>query len=267
MIPYTIAASCNAGQKKDGVQWGPANVKSSFDDVVDPEYFDDEVGYQMLYDSVMTQMTRDDKKQLIVVGGDHSIAVGSIGALNDHYNSKMEKMYVIWIDAHADINTYDSSSSHNTHGMPVAFLLGLCEQKLVKLKTYLTPDQIIYIGLRDLDPPEWKYLEDNKIKYFTMEKVKDVGIEAVIDEIKSIVGSNNVHVSLDIDGIDPTFTLATGTPVADGLNLKDVLKIIKTFPKTQMRSMDVVEFNPLIGTSGDVKKTLTTINECIYAFL
>ena len=267
MLPYTIAASCKAGQKKDGAQCGPAVVKSSYDDVINPEYFDDGTGYQLLYDSVHSQMTKDELRRLIVIGGDHSIAVGSVGALNDHYVKKGKKLYVIWIDAHADINTYESSSTHSTHGMPVAFLLGLCEQKLVKIETHLTPDQIIYIGLRDLDPPEWKFLEDLGIKYYTMTHVKESGIDVIMTEIKEYVKDNEVHISLDIDGIDPIFTSATGTPVKDGLNLKDVLSVIKMWPKLQMKSMDVVEFNPLIGTDAEVKKTLTTINECIYAFL
>jgi len=267
MLPYTIAASCKAGQKKDGAQCGPAVAKSYYDDVIDPEHFDDGTGYQLLYNSVCTQMEKDEMRRLIVIGGDHSIAVGSVAALNDHYLKKGNKLYVVWIDAHADINTYESSSSKNTHGMPVAFLLGLCQQKLVKIGTHLTPDQIIYVGLRDLDPPEWKFLEDLGIKYYTMSHVKEKGIDIIMSEIKEYVKHTEVHISLDIDGIDPIFTSATGTPVEDGLSLRDVLTIIKSWPKSQMKSIDVVEFNPLIGTDAEVKKTLTTINACIYAFL
>lgn len=264
--PYFIAAQCKAGQKKNGTNLGPISIKTDYDVTIKSDDFDNDTGYQLLYNSVFEHIKNHDQR-IITIGGDHSIATGSVGAINDYYVDNYEKVYIIWIDAHADINTFDTSVTHNTHGMPVAFLLGLCEQTYVAIKHNIKPDQIIYVGLRDLDPPEWEFLEKHNIKYYTMIDVNMKGIDIIISEIIDKIGNDKIHVSLDVDGIDPEFTPSTGTPVGNGLKLDDVLKILNSFDNTQMKTMDLVEFNPLLGTLSDMLRTLESIEKCINAFV
>ena len=257
-----ISACCSAGQQKYGVEHGPRYLENNcdivFDHTISPREFYKFTGYQKLYDIVKQNMS----KFQIIVGGDHSLAVGSVGAVVDYYNSIDKKLFVIWIDAHADINTYESSESNNIHGMPVAFLMKLCDQTLVDLKSKLLPSQIIYIGLRSVDPPEQLFLDELGIQYYTMQDVKAKGISKIMEEIKLITESNDVHVSLDIDGIDPTYCPSTGVVVNDGLSIDNVTDIIDSLNNTIV-SCDIVEFNPFETTYIDAEITATTIKKLI----
>ena len=261
-----IGACCSAGQRKCGVNDGPYVLSENnitFEYIVRHDEFNDLSGYKCLYDIVKENI----RKFPMVVGGDHSIAVGSVGAVVDHYNSINKKVFVIWIDAHADINTYDTSISQNTHGMPVAFLMKLCEQNIIKLDTKLLPSQLIYIGLRDVDPPEQLFLDSLGIKYYTMADVIMKGIGSIMSEIKSIINNEDVHVSLDIDGLDPLYCPATGTPVNGGLSLNDTITILDSL-HSLIVSCDIVEFNPRENdnVSGGVNDTIICIKTIIDSF-
>ena len=266
-----IAACCSAGQKKYGVEEGPLYLQSflqnkgillNYDIIIDNEKFINYSGYKLLYNYVYDNID----KFIMTIGGDHSIATGSVGAIIDYYNFIKKKIYIIWIDAHADINTYHTSTSNNIHGMPVAFLIGLCEQSIVKLKSNLLPCQIIYIGLRDIDPPEQHFLDTLNIKYYNMIHVKEKGIRNILDEIKLIVGNNDIHVSLDIDGIDPLYCPSTGTSVDNGLSMYDIENIISSF-NNNIVSCDIVEFNNnIFSNTEDVELTAENIVNIINLF-
>lgn len=158
---------------------------------------------------------------------------------------------MLWIDAHADINTPQTSLTNNSHGMPVAGLLKLFNTKKefgFEVKNTLKPQQIVYIGLRDIDSEEIKILRDLNIKYFKIECVRELGMDYIMKESLEYLNVDKLdllHLSLDIDGIDPDLAPATGTPVPQGLNYRDMevlfkhLNTIKSF-----RGMDLVEFNP-----------------------
>jgi arginase len=251
---------CKFGQKKDGVQLGgdlilQSNVmkrrilRTTPINTIDiNKYSDYKDGYKAINNGL--------KKGLINVnfGGDHSIAVATIQPMLDHYKNDL---LVIWIDAHADINTYEASNTKNIHGMPLASLTGLMPHWYnVNKPHFVLPTQnLLYVGIRDLDQFEETIVKNKQISYF---KSFD---KSVIDTIKSNP-AKYIHISCDIDGLDPQFTPSTGTAVTGGLQVKHVIKIINT-SKSRLVGFDLVEFNPLIGRKRDVKKTLLSINKIL----
>lgn len=192
----------------------------------------------------------------LVLGGDHSIAVGSISGILQ----QRPETYVVWVDAHADINTPESSPSGNIHGMPVAMLTRLMEPisqfDWLQKTNPLPSSNIAYIGLRDLDDGEVELIKNKQITAFFMTDVRALGISEVLRRVLQLAGNKTIHLSFDVDGIDPTYTPATGTPVQEGLSLDDALYICKTLSETdRLLSVDLVEVNPSLGNEEDVQKT------------
>lgn len=214
--------------------------------------------------------------QTIVLGGDHSIAIGSISG----HSSSHEQLCVIWIDAHADINTLSSSNSGNMHGMPVSFLLREMNSKPSELHSRLnlpraciSSSNISYIGLRDVDQRESEMLVTMRppIMQFTCTLVKQLGPREVINRILSHINPNldrMIHVSFDIDALDPSIAPSTGTPVAGGLTMEEAIIIGQVVQQTNKLSvLDVVEVNPQIGDEKDVQVTLNGAQQVIRAFI
>lgn len=202
----------------------------------------------------------------VTLGGDHSIAIGTVtGSF-----SKFPNAGLIWIDAHADINTPLTTESGNLHGCPVAFLMGLEKQSFppqfgwLPEQPVLKPSKIAYIGLRDVDSGEKKILKDNNITAFSMYHVDKYGINKVIEMAIEAVSENDpntpIHLSYDVDAIDPLFVPATGTPVRGGLTLREGLFIAERIAETKnLIALDVVECNPLLATAdAHVVDTITT---------
>ena len=188
-------------------------------------------------------------ERIITLGGDHTIALGTIaGVLQNEPN-----VGVIWFDAHGDVNTEDTSPSANAHGMPVAALMGLCKSGLNKIaKARLKPENIYWVGARDLDPGEKKTLEGLRImsNVYTTEEIHRVGMETVMTDIRQKMEGLHVsatHLSFDIDGMDPSIVWATGTRVADGLLQDDLDMFIQSLQDLPpMKSLDFVEYNPTL---------------------
>lgn len=201
----------------------------------------------------------------VVLGGDHSMAVGSIsGHARIHPD-----LCVIWVDAHTDINTPLTTSSGNLHGQPVSFLLKELKGKFPDIPgfSWVTPcisaKDIVYIGLRDVDPGEHYIIKTLGIKYFSMTEVDKLGIGKVMEETFSyLLGRKKrpIHLSFDVDGLDPAFTPATGTPVVGGLSYREGLYITEEICKTGLLSgLDIMEVNPTLGkTPEEVTSTVNT---------
>lgn len=254
-----VSAPCRLGQKKIGTDMNSEYLPYRYNAVVN---INNSEGYQKLYDKIKTYDLSYNK--LVTFGGDHSIATATIAAINDNTKNNLA---VIWIDAHADINTFATSTSQNIHGMPVAFLLGLCHQNFVNMQKKLKPSQIIYVGLRDVDNPEWKFINSLNITYYTVQDIRDKGINKCIKEIQKIIGQSSVHISLDVDALDPLYCPSTGTKSNNGLDLEDVVKLIRDISRSnKTRSIDIAEFNPLIGSLKDVNTTINSIHKCVNAF-
>jgi arginase len=242
---------CAIGQKKSGVDLGPDYLLPIFENkypvnIVTMNTFDKFTdAYDLLYNINTYNF-------IVNIGGDHSIGAVTVQSqLDKHFDD----ILVIWIDAHADVNTMESSVTKNIHGMPVAPLLGLMDHwwksTLVTSHHKLKPENLLYVGIRDLDPPEAKVIDKLDIKYF--EKYSD----QVCEWIKNHPATK-IHISLDIDGINPEQMPSTGTPVNNGLTVEDVKKIINT-SKNRLISFDLVEFNPTVG---DDIQLLKTFNNC-----
>jgi arginase len=187
----------------------------------------------------------------ITIGGDHSMALGSIyGLLEVH-----PQMGIIWVDAHGDINTPESSLTGHFHGMPVAGLLGCLRNfsGFSWIESTMNASQFVYVGLRDLDPPEEKLIGQLGIRAFTMQDVRELGMRKVIQEAVRWLSHNGpcpLHLSFDIDSVDPIYAPSTGVPVHNGLSIFDV-QVLSQYLHTTERliSMDIVEMNPLLAKS------------------
>ncbi|MBO1199129.1 arginase [Staphylococcus simiae] len=185
----------------------------------------------------------------LILGGDHSIAIGSISGVSKHYNN----LGVIWYDAHGDLNVPEESPSGNVHGMPLRILTGEGPDELVNINGYgvkVKTDNIVLIGMRDLDYGERQFIKDKNIKTFTMADIDKLGIQAVIDNALEYLKSRNIdglHLSLDVDALDPMETPGTGTRVMGGLTYRESHFALELLHQSKLvTSMDIVEVNPLI---------------------
>jgi arginase len=175
----------------------------------------------------------------IVLGGDHSIAMGTLAGLT---KARKEAPGVVWIDAHSDINSPDSSPSGNVHGMPLWFALQ---------KGYALAGSTVQIGLRDVDAVEKANLRASGVAAFTMSDVDRLGMTHVMNEAIRIAGAGgrSIHVSFDMDAIDPSEAPGTGTPVKGGLSYREAhLAMEMLFESGQLGSIEMVEINPILDT-------------------
>lgn len=216
---------------------------------------------QALHDAVKAAALEGDT--VLTVGGDHSVAMGSIaGAL-----AARPTTGVIWVDAHADINLPSESLSGNIHGMPVAFLMKLLDVGSIAGANWLSevptlaPQSIVYIGLRDVDAAERALLRQHHIKRFTMREVDKYGIGRVMEMAMDHLlgdGARPIHLSFDIDAVDPSVAPATGTSVQGGLNYREAHYIAEEVAASGMLgSMDMVEVNPLLGATGKAPREVS----------
>jgi arginase len=196
---------------------------------------------------LVTKALRDNELPLIL-GGDHSIALGSIsGVARVHKNTG-----VIWIDAHADFNTEETTPSGNIHGMVLAALAGLGDSRLTNIGGWspkIAPDKIAIIGARDLDPGEQELLRSHHVHVFTMSDIDRHGISHVLQEAITIAGKDDspIHLSLDLDSLDPREAPGVGTPVRGGLSYREAHLAMEMIANTrQLVSMDVVEVNAIL---------------------
>lgn len=199
-------------------------------------------------------------RMVLTLGGDHSIAIGTIAgtakAIRERYNGR--EIAVIWVDAHADINTPETSDSGNVHGMPVAFATGLATSDKKEMFGWLSEDQristrkLVYIGLRDVDRGEKKILRDHGIKAFSMHDIDRHGIGRVVEMALAHIGTDTpIHLSFDVDALDPMWAPSTGTPVRGGLTLREGDYIAECVHETgQLVAMDLVEVNPNLEVAG-----------------
>ncbi|KIL69858.1 hypothetical protein M378DRAFT_709389 [Amanita muscaria Koide BX008] len=194
----------------------------------------------------------------VTLGGDHSLAMGTISGTLSAYPDAC----VIWIDAHADINTVESTESGNIHGMPVSFLLGIGEKVDVFswCKPVLKPERLVYIGLRDVDAGEKRILKENKIKAFSMHEVDKYGIGKVVEMALDHVNPNRdrpIHLSFDVDALDPSVAPSTGTPVRGGLTFREGHFICEEICETGcLVAMDLMEVNPSLADLQSVEQTV-----------
>ena len=197
----------------------------------------------------------------VVLGGDHSIAIGTVSGVAEHYKSRGERIGLIWVDAHADMNTPDSSPSGNIHGMPLATVLGMGHPLLVEMGGFapkVQPENVCLIGIRDIDEHERQIVRNSGIHAYTMRDVDERGMRAILEEsIRfATAGTAGFHVSFDLDGMDPRDVPGTGTPVKGGISWREANLLMEMVSDTgQMTSLEVTELNPILDVknqSGEV---------------
>jgi arginase len=183
----------------------------------------------------------------LVLGGDHSVALGTLGGLAAAHGPGG----VLWIDAHSDINTPETSPSGNVHGMPLAAALGLAGDAFASSSWPLPavdPKRVALVGVRQLDEAERRLLRDAGVRVFTMSEIDRVGVErAVREALDRVAGPGFVHVSLDMDALDPDIAPGVGTPVQGGLTYREAHLALELVAESELAaSLEVVEVNPIL---------------------
>jgi arginase len=192
---------------------------------------------------------REDTTPLIL-GGDHSIAIGTQAGLA----RSSRRRGLLWFDAHADFNTHETSPSGNIHGMPVSAILGMGHERLANFDTpgtKLDPRNVVYIGLRSVDKQEAEILTDSRVTYYTMRDIDQMGMAKVMDEALQKVskGVDQVHLSFDLDVVDPRWAPGTGTTVQGGLTWRESHLAMEMLSDSGLlSSLEFVEVNPLLDT-------------------
>ena len=247
-----IGACCQIGQRKIGVDSAPMYI-SKYMPKLNIELITDfkESSYLELY-RTHNKYIKDNK--VITIGGDHSISGATVASSLDTFGGELN---VVWVDAHADIHTFASSETKNTHGMPLGSLMGHDKHYNIPL---LNESQLTYIGLRDVDPYEQGVISDSDITVYDMDYIKNKSICNVIEHLNKITGP--IHLSFDVDSIDPAEFSSTGTPVENGLTMTDVWTILDTI-KDKTVSCDFVEFNPYLSNHLDAKRDTVTLSNMI----
>jgi arginase len=189
----------------------------------------------------------------LVLGGDHSLAAGSVSGVAHFYQRQGQKIGVLWIDAHSDINTPETSPSGNVHGMPLAALLGLGPEPLGNIFGYspkISPENTVLIGVRDIDAAERENIRRSGIaKVYTMRDIDERGMRTVMEEALQVAGTGTAgyHVSLDMDWIDPEDAPGVGTPVRGGATYREAHLAMEILADHgRLLSFEIVEVNPVI---------------------
>lgn len=180
----------------------------------------------------------------ILIGGDHSLALGTVSGVV----KTEENLGIIWIDAHGDMNTDEITGSGNIHGMPLAMLQGYGDKDMTNCfgqNSKIKSENVVILGTRDLDIKEEEFIQKLKIKYINCEEAKREGIDKTLEEIKNYLKVEKIHISFDIDSLDPKYAPGVSTPVKDGFTLDEMYKTFEfIFKNYSVTSMDIVEFNP-----------------------
>lgn len=277
-----IGMPMDLGQMRRGVDMGPSAIryaginerlKNLFDEVHDqgdiaigrPEVeIDPESNLRNLHlIAEKTEMLAKEVDKAIeegsfplVLGGDHSIAIGTLAGVAKHYNN----LGVIWYDAHGDLNTAETSPTGNIHGMPLAVSLGMGHPLLTNVGGYapkIKPENIVIIGARSLDEGERELIKEQGIKVYTMHEIDRIGMTKVMEEaIAYLKGkTDGVHLSLDLDGLDPNDAPGVGTPVLGGISYRESHLAMEMLAESDIiTSAEFVEVNPILD---DKNKTAT----------
>ncbi|XP_061565156.1 arginase-1 [Cololabis saira] len=285
-----VGAPFSKGQARPGVEGGPDRIRTAglleglqqlgcevkdygnltFEDVADETALGRlksvrAVGGANQRLSAAVKVAKQDGHTAVVLGGDHSLAIGSIHG----HSAAVGPLSVMWVDAHADVNTPLTSETGNLHGQPLSYLLHELQSKVPALPNFswlkpcVSARDVVYVGLRDVDPAEHYILKLLGMKVFSMSQVDQLGIARVMEESCDYLCSRAkkpIHLSYDIDAIDPSVTPATGTPVVGGLTYREGVYIAEHLSQTGLLSaVDLVEVNPLRGpTDGAVQSTAST---------
>ncbi|MCQ4925789.1 arginase [Tissierella carlieri] len=287
-----IGVPINYGCDRDGAQYGPSKLRENnivelikksghaiydLGDIHIPKVYPEEKynnHEKMKYLNPIAEICNNLSQQVycslnagdfpFIVGGDHSLGIGSIAGASKYF----KELAVIWIDAHGDINTYETSPSGNIHGMPLAASMNIGHPTLTNIYydgQKVKPENVYILGSRDIDTGEFDLAKELNLNMYTMDIVRQRGLDNVLEEIVEKIKFSNVdgvHLSFDIDVLDSNLVPGTGTPVINGFPMEEGKKIFTTLLGEKfITSMDFVELNPLLDE--DDEKTVTTCIEML----
>ena len=205
----------------------------------------------------------------VVLGGDHSMGVGSITAVARHCRARGLKLRVLWLDAHADFNTHVITPSGNVHGMPVACLCGIGPRELTHLgggAPALKPDQLRQIGIRSVDPEEKKLVQEHGLDIYDMRYIDEVGMKRAMEEaLEGLDADTHLHVSFDVDFLDPEIAPGVGTTIPGGPNYREAQLVMEMIADTErMGSLDIVELNPSLDVRNATGRLAVDLVESLF---
>jgi arginase len=198
----------------------------------------------------LTQASLDQGRLPVLLGGDHSMAIGSISGVAAHMKAQGKKLGLIWVDAHGDINTPETSPTGHVHGMPLATILGYGHELLVNLggdKVRVLPQNVALIGIRNIDANEKRLLQKSGIHFFTMRDIDEMGMAKVIDKAFAAACHNTdgIHISYDMDSLDPLLAPGVSVPEQGGLSFREARMLMERAYETgKIISLELVEVNP-----------------------
>jgi arginase len=201
----------------------------------------------------------------VTLGGDHSLAMGSVAGVSRHFREKGQRIGLLWFDAHGDINTPTTTRTGNVHGMPIAHLLGLGDEGLAGIggfKGKVLSANTCLLGIRDLDEPEKKVIVESSVQVFTMKDIDRHGVSHVVDEALEHAsrGTAGIHVSFDVDTIDPSDARGTGTPAKGGLTYREAhLCLELVADSNKLVGLDLVEVNPILDVRNSTAELATEL--------
>jgi arginase len=205
----------------------------------------------------------------IMLGGDHCLAIGSIGAVARHCRNEGRKLRVLWLDAHADFNTAQITPSGNIHGMPVACLCGFGPRELTEMSgaaPAIAADAVRQIGIRSVDPNEKKLVHDAGLEIFDMRYIDEVGMRRVMEQaLDGLDGDTHLHVSFDVDFLDPSIAPAVGTTVPGGPTYREAQLCMEMIADTGLAaSLDLVELNPALDEHNRTAELVVDLIESLF---
>jgi arginase len=205
----------------------------------------------------------------IMLGGDHCLAIGSISAVARHCREQGKQLRVLWLDAHTDFNTAQATPTGNIHGMPVACLCGVGPKELVELGGHVpatSPEVFRYIGIRSVDEGEKKLVREANIKVFDMRYIDEVGMKRMMEDALAGIDENtHLHVSFDVDFLDPSIAPGVGTTVRGGPNYREAQLCMEMIADTgRMGSLDIVELNPAFDKRNQTAKLAVDLVESLF---
>ena len=217
-----------------------------------------------------TQQALNQNNIALILGGDHSIAMGSIAGASS--TVELDKFGVIWIDAHGDLNTEETSSSKNVHGMPLAASMDIGNKSLTNIhedRKKVKPNNVYHIGARDLDQGEIDLIKSIDINMYTTKTIRQIGIDNILDDMIQKVKQkrlDKIHLSFDIDFISGEYVVGTGTRVNNGFNIEETKHILSRICSElqNIKSIDIVELNPKLDINEQTSKITIDIIETIF---
>jgi arginase len=203
----------------------------------------------------LVEQSLEEEALPVVLGGDHSIAIGSVAGMSSYYRKRNKRIGMIWLDAHTDINTPETTPSGNIHGMPLAVLLGHGVKELTHISGFapkVLPEHVAVIGARSVDPGERELIRSLGVRVFTMSELDERGLSSVIEEAVDLASRNTagIHVTMDMDFIDPFYAPGVGTPERGGATYREShLAMEKIAESGAVLSVELTEVNPVFDSA------------------